>query len=173
MWLGRHAFSLKNTRNCRGWRERHRNLQPKWSSRAISTVYTTRGWRERHINLQSKWSQHEAHAQFIRYTQRFRRGWRERHIINLQSKWSQHEAHAQFIRYTQRFRRGWRERHINVQSKWSPRHGRDRITCKMYNHIEPKTCLTWENTRNLEGLLRRVFSLEQDMEIGSGWPHHM
>ena len=27
MWLGRHAFSLENTRNCRGWRERHRNLQ--------------------------------------------------------------------------------------------------------------------------------------------------
>ena len=78
------------------------------------------GWRERHINLQSKSRQHEAHAQFIRYTQRFRRGWRGWHI-NLQSKWSQHEAHAQFIRYTQRFRRGRRGWHINLQSKWSPR----------------------------------------------------
>ena len=81
---------------------------------------SSRGWRERHINLQSKWRQHEAHAQFIRYTQRFRRGWRGWHI-NLQSKWSQHEAHARFIRYTQRFRRGRRGWHINLQSKWSPR----------------------------------------------------
>ena len=81
---------------------------------------SSRGWRERHINLQSKWRQHEAHTQFIRYTQRFRRGWRGRHI-NLQSKWSQHEAHTRFIRYTQRFRRGWRGWHINLQSKWSPR----------------------------------------------------
>ena len=45
------------------------------------------------------YSQNEAHAQFIRYTQRFRRGWRGRHI-NLQSKWGQHEARAIYTVYT-------------------------------------------------------------------------
>ena len=86
------------------------------------------------VKMTSTWS---PHAQFIRYTQRFRRGWRGWHI-NLQSKWRQHEAHARFIRYTQRFRRGRRGWHINLQSKWSPR-----AIYTVYTTISPGSVADW------------------------------
>ena len=80
--------------------------------------------------------------------------------------------------------------HEKTQGKWTPQLRQDsyeahflwkkqgmwrRSAASHTNTVTLKArrVLTWENTWNVKGLLRRVFSLKKDTESGSGWPHHM
>ena len=55
------------------------------------------------------------------------------------------------------------------QECWS---GRPRVIY-IYSHFELKTHFTWENTGNLEELVRHAFSLKKATESGRSWPHYM
>ena len=94
---------------------------------------------------------------FIRYTQRFRRGWRERHI-NLQSKWSQRGSpRAIYTVYTTILPGSAGATYkftVKMKSTWSPR-----AIYTVYTTISPglagvtfKFTVKMKPTRNLYGI---------------------